>query len=154
MGMGPKYIGQTCCRIFSGIQKFWRRKRPPKRAKVPNLAQAAKLEPFAPHEKEMRDIHPFNICPKASHGSQIHWTNMLQNIQWHPKILEGQTSSEQEGQSAKSGPGSQIGALCPLEKEAKAIHSFNICPKAPHGSPMQCCNRQRRIHLHPNILEE
>src|SRR6056300_718719 len=81
----------------------------------------------------MRDIHSFNICPKAFHGSQIHWTNMLQKIQWHPKILEEQTSSE-EGQSAKPGPGSQIRAIFPCEKEMRDIHSFNIWPKASCGS--------------------
>ena len=78
---------------------------------------------------------------------------MLQKIQVHPKVLEEQTSIE-EGQSAKPGPGSQIGAVCPLEKEVKDIHSFNIRPKAPHWSQMQCCNMRRRIGKHQIILEE
>src|SRR6056300_1361982 len=36
----------------------------------------------------------------------------------------------------------------------KVIHSFNVCPKAPHGSQMQCCNMCRRIGKHQNTLEE
>ena len=42
----------------------------------------------------------------------------------------------------------------PREREGKAIHSFNICPKAPHGSKIQCCNMRRRIGVHQIILEE
>ena len=68
-------------------------------------------------------------------------------------IQEEQTSFE-EGRSAKPGPGSQIGAVCPREKETRDIHSFNICPKASHGAQIQCCNKQRRIGPHRNIQEE
>ena len=78
---------------------------------------------------------------------------MLQKIQVHPKALEEQTSIE-EVQSAKPGPGSQIGAVCPCEKEVKAIHSFNICPKAPHGSWLTCTNMLQKIQVHPRVLEE
>src|SRR5210317_1089871 len=78
---------------------------------------------------------------------------MLRKIQVHPKVLEEQTYIE-EAQSAKPGPGSQIGAVCPLEKEVKASHSFNICPKAPHGSYLTCTNMLRKIYTHPRVLEE
>ena len=81
---------------------------------------------------------------------------MLQKIQVHPKVLEEQASFK-ECQSAKSGPSIQIGAVCPCEKEVKATHSFNICPKAPHGSQiLQCFNVRRRIGKHQSIylLEE
>src|SRR5210317_966433 len=48
----------------------------------------------------------------------------------------------------------QIGYVCPRETEIMAIHSFNICPKAPHGSQTQCCNMGRRIGKHQHMLEE
>jgi len=57
-------------------------------------------------------------------------------------------------QSAKPGPGSQIGAVGRCEVETRAIHSFTTCPKAPHGSQIQCCNMRRRIEKHQLILEE
>ena len=66
---------------------------------------------------------------------------------------EEQTSIE-EGQSAKPGPGSQIGAVCPREKEVNAIHSFNTCPKAPHGSYLTCANMLQNIQVHLRALEE
>ena len=78
---------------------------------------------------------------------------MLQKIQVHPRVLEEQTYIE-EAQSAKPGPGSQIGAVCPREKEVNAIHSFNICPKAPHGSYITCKNMLQQIQVHPRVLEE
>ena len=78
---------------------------------------------------------------------------MLQRIEAHPRVLEEQTYIE-EAQSAKPGPGSQIGAGCPREKEVKAIHSFNICPKAPHGSSLTCKNMLQQIQVHPRVLEE
>src|SRR6056300_1240769 len=81
----------------------------------------------------MRDIHSFNICPKASHGAQIQCYNKQRRIGLHYNIQEEQTSFE-EGQSAKPGPGSQIGAVCPSKTEMRDIHSFNICPKASHGA--------------------
>src|SRR6056300_1357582 len=78
---------------------------------------------------------------------------MRRRIGKHHIILEEQTSFE-EGRSAKPGPGSQIGAVCRCEVEGKTIHSFNICPKAPHGSQIQCCNMRRRIGEHQIILQE
>src|SRR5210317_2165019 len=102
---------------------------------------------------EGTSTHSFNICPKAPHGSPIQCCNMRRRIGEHQIILEEQTSLE-EGRSAKPGPGSQIGAVGCCEVEGKAIHSFNICPKAPHGSPIQCCNMRRRIGEHQIILEE
>src|SRR5210317_1574265 len=102
---------------------------------------------------EGTSTHSFNICPKAPHGSPIQCCNMRRRIGEHQIILEEQTSLE-EGRSAKPGPGSQIGAVGRCEGEGKAIHSFNICPKAPHGSPIQCCNMRRRIGEHQIILEE
>ena len=82
-----------------------------------------------PRKKEVRDIHSFNIRPKAPHGSQKQCCNMCSRIGMHQNILEEQTYFK-EVKSAKPGPGSQIGAVCPREKDVKAIHSFNICPKA------------------------
>src|SRR6056300_1357814 len=104
-------------------------------------------------EEEGKASHSFNICPEAPHGSQIQSCNMRRRIGKHHIILEEQTSFK-EGRSAKPGPGSPIGAVCPREKKAKAIHSFNTCPKAPHGSQIQCCNMRRRIGEHHIILEE
>src|SRR5210317_453424 len=59
----------------------------------------------------------------------------------------------QEFQTKYSGPGS-IGAVGRCEGEGKVHHSFNICPKALHGSPKQCCNMRRRIGKDQNIQEE
>src|SRR5210317_1194691 len=101
----------------------------------------------------MKAIHSFNICPKAPHGSQIQCCNMRRRIGKHKNILEEQTYIE-EVKSAKPGPGRQIRHVCPCEKDMKAIHSFNTCPKAPHGSQIQCCNMRRRIGKHQIILEE
>src|SRR6056300_1218349 len=105
------------------------------------MAQAAKLEPFAPVKKRMRDIHSFNICPKASHGSQIHWTNMLQKSQWHQKILEEQTSSEELAKIAQPmADADKLEPLISVKKRMRDIHSFNICPKASHGSQIHWTN--------------
>src|SRR5210317_812134 len=65
--------------------------------------------------------------------------------------VEEQTSIE-EVQSAKPGPGSQIGAVCPSEKEVQAIHSYTKCPKAPHGSYLTCANMLQKIQVHPRVL--
>ena len=39
----------------------------------------------------------------------------------------------EEGGSAKSGPGSQIGAVCRCDREEKANHSHTTLSKAPFG---------------------
>ena len=46
--MGPKYNDATCVEELGSTKTYWRSKHLSKRTKVPNLAQAAKLEPFAP----------------------------------------------------------------------------------------------------------
>ena len=46
--MGPKYNVATCVEELGSTKAYWRSKHLSKRTKVPNLAQAAKLEPFAP----------------------------------------------------------------------------------------------------------
>src|SRR5210317_539904 len=70
--------------------------------------------------------HPFlQYMPK---GSSWVPNAMLQQAEKNsppPKHTGGVTSFE-VAQSAKSGPGSQIGALCPLGKEVKAINSSSI----------------------------
>ena len=79
---------------------------------------------------------------------------MSRRIGKHQDILDEQTPFE-EGNSAKPGPGSLIGAVGRCKVEGKAIHSFNICPKAPHGSQIQCCNmREELTGKHQIILEE
>ena len=65
----------------------------------------------------------------------------------HTTCLEG-------GKSAKSGPGSQIGAVCRCEGEEKAHHSHTTQSKAPFGSHIRCYNKFRRIGEHQNIQEE
>ena len=45
--MGPKYNVATCVEELGGTKSYWRSKHLSKRVEVPNLAQAAKLEPFA-----------------------------------------------------------------------------------------------------------
>src|SRR5210317_1419131 len=104
-------------------------------------------------EVEGKAIHSFNICPKAPHGSQIQCCNMHRRIGKHQIILEEQTSFE-EGQSAKPGPSSQIGAVGVCEVEGKGHPFLQYMPKAPHGSQIQCCNMRRRIGKHQIILEE
>src|SRR6056300_1248499 len=42
--MGPKYDVATCVEELGSTKPYWRSKRISKRSKVPNLAQAAKLE--------------------------------------------------------------------------------------------------------------
>ena len=80
-------------------------------------------------------------------GPKYNVATCLGRIKKHQSILEEQTSFE-EGQSAKPGPTSQIGAVGRCEVEGKVIHSFNIYPKATHGSQIQCCNMRRRIGEH------
>ena len=46
--MGPKYNVATGREELGRTISYWRSKRHSKRARVPNLAQAAKSEPFAP----------------------------------------------------------------------------------------------------------
>ena len=86
-------------------------------------------------------------------GHKYRCCNKLRRIGEHQNIQEESMNLE-GGKSAKSGPGSQIGAVCFCDREKKAHHSFNICSKAPFGSHIQCCNKFRRIGGHQNIQEE
>ena len=63
-------------------------------------------------------------------------------------------SKRADKQCQTTWPSSQIGAVGRCEVEGGSIHSFNICPKAPHGPQIQCCNVRRRIGKHQIILEE
>ena len=132
---------------------LWSKRLSKTEVKVPNLAIGRQIGAVCLHEKEGMAIHSFNTCPKAPHGSQMQCCKMRRRIGKHQNILEEQMYFN-EVKSAKPAPGSQIRHVCPCEKEMKAIHSFNICPKAPHGSQIQCCNMRRRIGKHQNILEE
>ena len=109
--MGPTYNVETSRMALKHTKHNLWSKCPSKRAKVPNPSQAAKSEPFAPVKMVLKVIHSFTICPKAPHGSHIQCCNKQRRIEVHPNIQEEQTSFE-EGQSAKPGPGSQIGAVC------------------------------------------
>ena len=62
----------------------------------------------------------------------------LIEIEW-VKISNNNPNEPKMAKSSKSGPGS-IGAVGRCEGEGKVHHSFNICPKALHGSPKQCYN--------------
>src|SRR5210317_2003445 len=124
-----------------------------KEVKSAKPGPGSQIRHVCPCEKDMKAIHSFNTCPKAPHGSQMQCCNMRRRIGKHQTILEEQTYFE-EVKSAKPGPGSQIRHICPCEMDMKAIHSFNTCPKAPHGYPMQGCNMRRRIGKHQTILEE
>ena len=78
---------------------------------------------------------PFLQCmPKGSSWVLVNMYKHAQKNSGASKSSGGANVHRREPKSAKPGPGSQIGTVCPLEKEVKAIHSFNICPKAPHGS--------------------
>src|SRR6056300_340670 len=99
---------------------------------------------------EARKSHPFlQYMPK---GSSWVPNAMVQQTEKNSAAQQTSHTSKHSPKRAKvpskPGPGTQIRTLCPRAKHAKAIHSFNICPKAPHGSQMQWCNRQRRIQLH------
>ena len=104
-------------------------------------------------DREKKANHYFNICSKAPFGSHIRCCNKFRRIGEHQNIQEESMNLE-GGKSAKSGPGSQIGAVFFCDREKKAHHSFNICSKAPFGSQIQCCNKFRRIGGHQNIQEE
>ena len=98
--MGPKYNVATGREELGSTISYWRNKHHSKRAKVPNLVQAQPNRSRLLPQEEARDIHSFNICPKASHGTQIQCCNRQQRIGQHHIILEEQTSFE-EGQSAE-----------------------------------------------------
>ena len=74
LSMDPKYNVATCVEELGCNNTYRRSKHLSKRAKVPNLAQAAKSEPFAPVKvykahpflQYMPKGHSFNICPKPS----------------------------------------------------------------------------------------
>src|SRR5210317_848932 len=153
--MGPKYNVATCVEELGSTKSYWRSKRLSKRVEVPKTWPSSQIGAVGRCEVEGKAIHSFNVnvCLKAPHGSQIQCCNMRRRIGKHQIILEEQTSFK-EGGSVKPGPGSRIGAGGVCEVEGKAIHSFNICPKAPHGSQIQCCNMRRRIGKHQIILEE
>src|SRR6056300_1131890 len=79
--------------------------------------------------------HPFlQYMPKGSS-----W--VLGNMYKHAAKNSGASKSSEGANVHRRGPKCQtwprqpkIRAVRPREKEVKAIHSFNICPKAPHGS--------------------
>ena len=104
-------------------------------------------------EGEEKANHSFNICSKAPFGSQIQCCNKLRRIEGHQNIQEESTCLE-GGKSAKSGPGSQIGAVCRCEGEEKAHHSHTPQSKTPFGFHIRCYNKLRRIGEHQNIQEE
>ena len=120
---------------------------------MPSLAQAAKLELLVAAKWRERAAIPSIYAPRLPMCPKYNVATCVEEFGEHQVILEEQTSFE-EGQSAKPCPGSQIGAVGHCEVEGKAIHSFNIRPKAPHGSQIQCCNMRRRIGEHQIILEE
>ena len=56
--MGPKYNVATGREELGSTISYWRSKHHSKRAKVPNLAQAAKSELFAPVKRRQRPSIP------------------------------------------------------------------------------------------------
>ena len=88
---------------------------------MPNLAQAAKLELFVAVTGEEKGtiITSHSTCSKAPFGSHIKCYNKLRRIGEHQNIQEESMNLE-GGKSAKSGPGSQIGAVCFCDREKKA----------------------------------
>ena len=155
--MAPKYNVATCVEELRSTTSYWRSKRLSKRAKVPQTppGPGSQIGAVGRCEEEGKAIHSFNICPKAPHGSQIQCCNMCRRIDWEAPNHTGGANVFQRGSKChKPGPGSQIRAVGRCKVEGKAIHSFNICPKAPHGSQIQCCNMRRRIGKRQIILEE
>ena len=101
--MGPKYNDNVATgrEELGSTISYWRSKRHSKRAKVPNLAQAAKSEPFAPARGG--EGHPFlQYMPKGfpwDPNTMLQCCNRQRRIDMHQNILEEQTPSE-EGRSA------------------------------------------------------
>ena len=81
---------------------------------------------------------------------------MLQHVQknWEAPKHTGGVNALQKGEEFQIWPSYSLGAVGRCEEEGKVHHSFNICPKALHGSPKQCYNVRGRIGKHQNIQEE
>jgi hypothetical protein len=148
--MGSQYNVATWVEELGSTKTCWRSKHLSKRAKVPNLAQAAKLKlvvavkgrggPYIPSLYAQRLL----MNPKYNVATSVEEFIRIRKY-WRSKHLSKRVKS------AKSGPGGQIVAVCP---HAKAIYSFNTCPKASHGTQIQCCNMRRKNGKHQIILEE
>ena len=116
-------------------------------------AQAAKLELRVVVEERIWTIIPSIYAQRLLMGIKYNVATCLEKLGstkscWRSKRLS------KRAKEPILGPSSQIGAVGCCEVEREDIHSFNICPKAPHGSQIQCCNVHRRIGMHQIILEE
>ena len=78
--MGPKYNVAICREELSFTQTHRRSKRPSKRAKVPNQAQAAKLEPFAPLKRRQRPSIPSIYAQRLLMGPKYNVATRVEEL--------------------------------------------------------------------------
>ena len=84
------------------------------KAKVPNLAQAANLDKLVAVTRG-KAHHSFNMCPLALHGSPKYTAaTSLGELGSTNKHRRGVNVLRRDVGCAKSGPGSQFGAVCPF----------------------------------------
>ena len=114
--MGPKCNVATCVEELGSTKSYWRSKRHSKRVKVPNLAQANKSELLVAVKRSERPSIPSIYAQRLLMGPTYHVATYVEELGRTKIILEEQTSFK-EGQSAKPGPGSQIGAVGCCEAE-------------------------------------
>ena len=67
-----------------------------------------------PRKEETRDIHSFNICPKASHGAQIQCCNRQRRIGPHHNIQEEQTSFSKRARVPNMAQAAKLETFAPV----------------------------------------
>src|SRR6056300_1313293 len=93
LSMGPKYNVATSREELGRTVTYRRSKRPRREPKCQTWPRQANRSHLPP-QKGDKDIHAFNICPKAVHGAQIQCCNKQRRIGPHRNIQEEQTSSK------------------------------------------------------------
>ena len=105
--MGPKYNDATCVEELGSTKTYWRSKHLSKRTKVPNLAQAAKLEPFAPVKRIEGASIPSIHAQRLIMGPQSNVATCVEelgstNSCWRSKRLSKWVKVPNPAQAAKS----------------------------------------------------
>ena len=107
--MGPKYNVATGREELGNTISYWRSKRHSKRARVPNPAQAAKLEPFAPHKRRQGTSIPSIYVQRLPMGPKYNVATGREELNytisyWRSKRHSKRARVPNLAQAAKSEP--------------------------------------------------
>src|SRR6056300_16808 len=104
--MGPKYNVATCVEELGSTKSYWRSKRLSKRVKVPNLAQAAKLELLVAVKRRERPSIPSIYAQRLLMGPTYHVATCVEELgstksYWRSKRLSKRVKVPNLAQAAK-----------------------------------------------------